>query len=185
MNLLVGACWLVFMLYWAISSRWVKRTAERQGWLARASYLGLLGIAAVLLGVPWRINPLDVPITPRDAATGTVGTALCLLGLVVAIWARHTLGDNWSSDVTFKQGHELIQRGPYNYARHPIYSGLLLMLIGTALVIGRLHAWLGLLVLLVSFCIKLRQEEALMMRHFPAAYETYRRRVKALVPFLF
>jgi protein-S-isoprenylcysteine O-methyltransferase Ste14 len=173
------------MIYWALSSRSVKPTAERRGRLARASYLCLVGFGAVLLAIPWRVHPLDVPVTPTDAATATVGVSLCLLGLAVAIWARHTIADNWSSDVTFKHGHELIERGPYHYVRHPIYSGMLLMFIGTSLVIGRLHAWFGLLVMLTSFWVKLRQEEALMMRHFPAAYETYRRRVKALVPFLF
>jgi protein-S-isoprenylcysteine O-methyltransferase Ste14 len=185
MNLFVAACWLVFMTYWALTSRSVKPTAERRGRLARVSYLTLIGLGAVLLAIPWRVHPLDVPIAPTDPAAGVVGMGLCLLGLVFAIWARRTLADNWSSDVTFKHGHELIQHGPYNYVRHPIYSGMLLMLIGTALVIGRLHAWLGVLVVLISFLAKLRQEEGLMLQHFPAAYEAYRRRVKALVPFLF
>src|SRR5437764_564333 len=83
------------------------------------------------------------------------GLSLCLLGLAFAIWARHILAGNWSSDVTLKHGHELIQRRPYNYVRHPIYGGMLLMFIGTALVNGRFHAWLGVLVLLISFLVKL------------------------------
>jgi protein-S-isoprenylcysteine O-methyltransferase Ste14 len=185
MNLLVAACWIAFLIYWAISSRSVKRTTERQGRVARASHLGLLALAALLLAMPWRIYPLDLPLTPDGAAAGAMGGGLCLLGLALAIWSRHTLAGNWSAEIAFKQEHELVERGPYGYVRHPIYGAMSLMFIGTALVDGRIHAWLGLLVVLASFWVRLRQEEALMMRHFPGAYASYRRRVKALVPFVF
>ena len=113
-----------------------------------------------------------------------MAVVLCALGLLVAIWARRTLAGNWSSDVTFKQGHELVKAGPYRFVRHPIYTGLLLMCLGSALDIGRLRGWLGLVLVFVGFWIKLKQEETLMLQHFPDDYPAYRKQVKALVPFV-
>jgi protein-S-isoprenylcysteine O-methyltransferase Ste14 len=107
-----------------------------------------------------------------------------VFGLVVTIWARRTLAGNWSSDVTFKQGHELVRRGPYRFVRHPIYTGLLVMGLGTAVNTGRLRCWLGIVVVGIGFWIKLKQEERLMLRHFPDEYPAYRKQVKALVPFI-
>ena len=105
-----------------------------------------------------------------------------MLGLLVTLWARWTLAGNWSSDVTFKQGHELIRRGPYRFVRHPIYTGLLMMCLGTAIEIG--HSRLAGLLVAAAFWIKLKQEERLLLRHFPDEYPAYQKQVKAIVPFL-
>jgi protein-S-isoprenylcysteine O-methyltransferase Ste14 len=132
-------------------------------------------------GWPW---PLSLPLTPRTDATEIIGAASCVAGLFVAVWARRTLADNWSSDVTLKQGHELVRAGPYRFVRHPIYTGLLLMCLGSASDIGRLRAWAGTALVFAGFWIKLKQEEKLMLRHFPEDYPAYRKQVKALVPFV-
>jgi protein-S-isoprenylcysteine O-methyltransferase len=105
-------------------------------------------------------------------------------GLFVTLWARRTLAGNWSSDVTFKQGHELVRTGPYRFVRHPIYTGLLIMSLGTAIENGRLHCWLSIILTGIGFWIKLTQEERLLLRHFPDQYPAYRQQVKALVPFV-
>jgi protein-S-isoprenylcysteine O-methyltransferase Ste14 len=94
------------------------------------------------------------------------------------------LADNWSSSVTLKQGHELIQSGPYRYARHLIYTGLVLMCLATALASEELHCRLGCVFLFAGFWIKLSQEDSLLLRHFPNDYPYYRARVKALIPFV-
>ncbi|SPE60693.1 Isoprenylcysteine carboxyl methyltransferase (fragment) [Verrucomicrobia bacterium] len=106
------------------------------------------------------------------------------LGLIVTLWARWTLGGNWSSSVTFKQGHELIRTGPYRLVRHPIYTGLLVMALGTALDFGQFRCWLALPLMTTAFWVKLKQEEKLLLRHFPREYPLYKRQVKALVPFV-
>jgi protein-S-isoprenylcysteine O-methyltransferase Ste14 len=100
------------------------------------------------------------------------------------IWARRTLAGNWSSNATFKQGHELIRHGPYRFVRHPIYTGLLTLGVGTSIEIGRLRGWAALPLMLVALLIKLKQEEALLLRHFPKEYPDYKKQVKALVPFV-
>jgi protein-S-isoprenylcysteine O-methyltransferase Ste14 len=94
------------------------------------------------------------------------------------------LGGNWSGRVTFKENHELIQRGPYRFVRHPIYSGLLLMVLGTAVVLNRAGPFLGFVIYFAALGVKLRQEEALMTRHFPETYPPYKARTKALIPFI-
>jgi protein-S-isoprenylcysteine O-methyltransferase Ste14 len=95
------------------------------------------------------------------------------------------LGTNWSRRVTVKADHELIVSGPYALTRHPIYTGILLGVAGTALAIGEWRCMAAFFLLLVAFLLKMRVEEQLMMLTFPATYPEYRRRVKALVPWLF
>ncbi len=109
------------------------------------------------------------------------GHALVLVGLLIVVWARVVLGANWSGRITFKEGHELIQ---YRYVRHPIYSGLLLMALGTAVVVNRTSAFLGVFVYFCVLWLKLRQEEALLTKHFPEAYRAYQGKTKALIPLI-
>lgn len=113
-----------------------------------------------------------------------VAIVLVAGGLAFTAWARMTLGANWSGSVVFKEDHELVVAGPYALARHPIYTGLLAMLLGTAVAYAEPEAVGAFVVALVVFYVKSRREEALMTRHFPDAYPAYRRRVKALIPYL-
>jgi len=127
---------------------------------------------------------LNLPVTPHAVGAQLTGDVVCVLGLFVTIWARRTLAGNWSSNVTFKQGHELIRRGPYRLVRHPIYTGILTMCLGTAIEIGRLRGWLALPLMAAAFWIKLKQEERLLLRHFPDDYPLYQKQVKSLIPFV-
>jgi protein-S-isoprenylcysteine O-methyltransferase Ste14 len=137
-----------------------------------------------LLLVPKWHGLLAVQVIPRTALSQITGTAICVLGLIFTLWARQTLAGNWSSNVTLKQGHELIRTGPYRIVRHPIYTGLLLMTIGTAIFIGQVRGGVSLLLITLGFWIKLSQEERLLLRHFPDVYPAYQHEVKALVPFV-
>ena len=181
----ITTCWLLFLIYWIISARRLKPVAERQTRQAAFTYKFPTLLGALLLWWPDACPGLDYQIYDRPIALRLLAAALCMGGLAVAFWARATLADNWSSNVTFKQNHELIQTGPYRWARHPIYTGLLLMALGTALISARLGSWLGLLLMTLGFWIKLKYEEGLMLRHFPDTYPGYQKRVKALVPGLF
>ena len=113
-----------------------------------------------------------------------LGAALTFAGIAFAIWARVWIAGNWSSDVTLKRNHELIVSGPYAFVRHPIYTGILLALTGTALAVGE---WRGLLAVVLAgaaFWRKLGIEEAVMRRQFGEAYTGYAERVSALIPFI-
>jgi len=177
-------CWAVFAAYWAAAAASTKRTAQRQNWESRVWYGLLLVLAFALLLGAAPLDPLTRRVVPPIPALEVLAALLCAGGLILAIWARRTIGANWSGLVTLKRDHELVTRGPYRYVRHPIYSAILAMFLATALAIGQLGALVGFVLCFASFWIKLRQEEALMMQHFPDKYPAYRARVKALVPFV-
>ena len=143
-----------------------------------------LGLSYVLMAARHLPAPLGALVTSRADWVRITGDLICLYGLFVTIWARRILAGNWSGDVTFKQGHELIRAGPYRFVRHPIYTGILTMCLGTAVEIGRLRCWVALPLMFLAFWVKLKQEERLLLRHFPDAYPAYRKQVKALVPFV-
>lgn len=183
-GLIITACWIIFLVYWVISALKVKAIAEKQSLSSALAHRIPVGLAWFLMVFHRFPPPLNQPFIPHTDGTGIIGTAVCMLGLLVTLWARWTLAGNWSSDVTFKQGHELIRTGPYRFVRHPIYTGLLLMWLGTAIDVGQLRCWLSLLLATTGFWIKLSQEERLLLRHFPESYPVYRQQVKALIPFV-
>jgi len=113
-----------------------------------------------------------------------VGVALTAMGIAFSIAARAWLDGNWSGTVTLKQGHELIRNGPYALVRHPIYTGMLLALFGTALVIDRWRALIGFAILVAGLLYKMRVEERFMAEQFGDVYARYRAEVPALIPFL-
>jgi len=139
----ITACWLAFVSVWLVASVSTKRTVYRESAGERARYWLLLLIAYGLLTQGRRFPyPLSLIIIPQTALSGWIGAALCGCGLALAIWARLILGRNWSGVVTLKEDHELVQRGPYRFVRHPIYTGLQGMFLGTAIAFGRLAALL-------------------------------------------
>jgi len=178
------ACWWILVIVWCVSALQTKRIAEKQSLPSALAHRIPVGLGCWLLFYPRWPQPLNWQVIPRTAFSKIIGTAVCVLGLLFTLWARHTLAGNWSSDVTFKCDHELIRTGPYRIVRHPIYTGLLLMCLGTAIFIGQVHDGIGLLVIGIGFWIKINQEERLLLRHFPDAYPVYQREVKALVPFV-
>ncbi len=182
---IISTCWIVFFLYWLISAWWVKAPAKRQSWIKNMANRVPIALGYYLLLFNDVREPLPRVLKSGTAFTRLLGAVICIFGLIGAIWSRNTLAGNWSSDVQFKQGHELVARGPYRLVRHPIYTSLLLMSLGTAIAANRLGAIAGLFCVFAGVWIKLRQEEKLLMQHFPEEYPAYKARVKALVPFVF
>jgi len=174
--------WFLLGLVWLPGYFMSKNTSNvpRRGLQIPATLLLIAGFALLL-------NPgfhaLGTPVTPDDTRLGIIGVMLDLPGVALAIWARLALGGNWSGIVvTMKQGHELVQTGPYAIVRHPIYTGLSLAVIGTALTKGTLAAYIGLAAIFIAFLIRVAVEEQLMSGQFGEAYEAYRRQTWKLVP---
>ena len=177
--------YLVFIAVWLGMSRRVKAVAERETAFSRLSHYLPLAIAIALLAAPHvPVPPLNERFLPLTLWPVQLGLALTFAGLAFAIWARMLLGGNWSSDVTLKRDHELIVAGPYAFVRHPIYTGILLALLGTALAVGEWRGLLAVVLAAVAFWQKLRIEETVMRRQFGETYERYAARVPALIPFL-
>ncbi len=184
---LIFYCWDIFSLFWLINLFFNKRTVERQSAASRLLYLVPFLLAFWLqFGVAFshHHSVLQLDVVPPSLALNAFCLALTVAGLCLAIWARVTLGKNWSGTVTFKEDHELIERGPYALVRHPIYTAMLLMFLGTALAIGEAGGLLGWLLFLLSCWIKFRQEEKVMLAHFGDRYLAYMRRVRAIIPFV-
>ena len=146
---------------------------------------GLLALAFLMLFHPWRLGRMDVRSIPDTEALRFCGLVLTAAGLAFAIWARLRLGRNWSGTVTIKEDHRLIQQGPYRLVRHPIYTGVLLAMVGTAIGYGRAPCLISVPIAFLAFWRKSRMEERFMMAQFGSRYSQYQREVKGFVPGLF
>jgi len=168
-----------------VRSQDVKRTARREPVVSRLLHLVPLVLALLLVAAPsipgW---VLCERFLPQAAWPFWIGAALTASGLLFAVWARRHIGANWSGTVTLKQDHELVTTGPYAIVRHPIYTGLLLALAGSAMARGELRGLLAVVIATLALWRKLGLEERWMREQFGARYDAYRHRVAALIPFV-
>jgi protein-S-isoprenylcysteine O-methyltransferase Ste14 len=177
--------WLAFIAVWIAMARGGKAVAERESAFSRLSHYLPLLIAIYLISAPHvPVAVLNHRFVALTLLPVRIGAALTFAGLAFAIWARFWIGGNWSSDVTLKRDHELIVDGPYAWVRHPIYTGILLGLIGTGLAVGEWRAVLAVALAAIAFWRKLTIEEGVMRRQFGDAYTRYAKRVPALIPFV-
>jgi protein-S-isoprenylcysteine O-methyltransferase Ste14 len=181
---LISAMWLAWVGYWMAAAAGAKRDSRRESAASRFAHLLPLGLAILLISVAPLAGWAGARFLPRTWAFYWLGVALVAAGLGFACWARLHIGRNWSAVVTVKQDHELVRSGPYAIVRHPIYSGILLAILGTAVARGDWQGLLAVPLILVAFLRKIRLEEAWMAEQFPGDYPNYRQRVAALVPFL-
>ena len=177
--------WLLVGLYWLWSSRRRKATSYTESFFKRfvAYYLPLLLAGALLGPGKWYGDFwLHQRFLPEIVLLEPVGLAMVIGGAFFACWARYTLGRNWSLAAQLKHEHEVVQSGPYRFVRHPIYSGLLLAFMGTAVMIGEWRALVAFAIIFCSFLYKFRVEERLLRVHFGDGYLQYHARTKALIP---
>jgi len=180
----IAFCWLTFFVVWIVAAFWTKRTAERAGWGSR--WWIWLALAAFML-VRRRTVPFssDQILWHAPPIVGVVADVITGVGLFIALWARMSLGTNWSGTVVFKERHELIERGPYRFVRHPIYTGVLLMMLGSVMLWSTVGAVIVFVVSAGGLSVKAWHEERWLTKHFPEAYPRYRARVQAaIIPFI-
>ncbi|HWY52011.1 MAG TPA: isoprenylcysteine carboxylmethyltransferase family protein [Chthoniobacterales bacterium] len=182
---IISVCWILFAVIWLLAAFATKQTVYKESRAQRLRYTIPILLGGFLLAKGHRLSdPLNHRVIPQVAALAWSGAVLCVAGLAFCIWARFTLGRNWSGLVTLKGGHELIISGPYALVRHPIYTGLLTMFVATVTVVGHVAGIIAMPFVLVSFWIKLRHEERLMLKQFPNDYAAYQQRVKRIIPFI-
>ncbi len=193
-RMILTGCWLIAMAVWLAMAFTAKADIRAQKTEERESY-SLLFLASILFTVlPMRGPPpaddgavaaAFLPLVPDSEALQWTSALIALVGLGLALWARLTLGRNWSAAVAIKQDHTLITSGPYRAIRHPIYTALLLLLLATCLAVRAPFSIAGFVLMALSCWIKLRAEEAMMREAFPEHYPPYAARTKRLVPGLF
>ncbi len=182
-SIFIQVCWIAWLAYWLAMAFATKRTVERAGFFG---YRVVTIVVVVGLIAAERVAHLSTKseLWRTTLALGVVCDLIVLAGAAFTVWARITLGRNWSAEVTFKQDHELIESGPYALARHPIYTGIITMALGTAIDYGHTFGFVLFLGLSGGLWWKARQEERIMSKHFPDAYAQYKKRVRAIVPFV-
>ncbi len=182
----VPALWGAFFAIWWIWSWRSKATARAETRASRGTHLALLYASFFLLfGKHLGVGTLAARAFEGGSMAAWLGTVVEAAGLAFAIWARAALGANWSLTVTLKHGHELVRTGPYGIVRHPIYTGLLVMFLGTAIAYGSYSAFAGTALMAAAYLRKIRLEERWMREEFGEAYDRYAAEVRALVPFLY
>src|SRR6266487_7080386 len=179
----INALWILFGLYWLVSALKRKKTKQRETWSQRFRYLLPLVAASYLLVRPEaHYGWLGARVVPASPAVEWIGVLLTAAGVTVALWARWHLGANWSGVVTLKEGHELIRTGPYRSIRHPIYTGILLALLGTAITFGEVRALLAVAIAWLSFYIKARREELFLSQEFGPGFAEHKQRTGMFLP---
>jgi len=189
--------WGILWVYWFISAFHANKS--KSIWNGRTAWLRAFGIRLVIFiivifaiasGHAGTLGATFSSLFNRSLTSSAdavffavVGVILCAIGIVFAVWARVYLGKNWGMPMTLREKPELVTSGPYQFVRHPIYSGFLLAMFGTALVDGAI--WLLILILAgIYFIYSAKVEEKMMLEEFPDQYPGYMKRTKMLVPFV-
>jgi protein-S-isoprenylcysteine O-methyltransferase Ste14 len=177
--------WISVGLVWLAASASLKSVAREEPLGSRLFHILAIALAFLLLfDLRLSAGVLDRRFVSDTPAVWWTGFALTVAGAALAIWARLLLGANWSATVTVKQNHELIRTGPYSIVRHPIYSGFLLAMLGTAIAFGETRGLVALVLAFVGWRVKSLVEERFMLDQFGGQYAQYKREVKALIPFV-
>src|SRR5436305_846237 len=182
-SLFISLLWFWWVVFWLLASRGVKKVRVVESASTRATYLLPKILTALLLFSRFfQFGVLRQRFIPHVPAGEWTGVALTALGIAFTIWARVHIGRNWSARVVIKEQHELVRSGPYRFVRHPIYTGLLVAIGGTALVIGEWRAVLALAFAIVGFTAKAKREEDIMTHEFGEEYVRYRQQTGMLFP---
>jgi protein-S-isoprenylcysteine O-methyltransferase Ste14 len=180
---IIYASWILFGVYWFASAFSAKKTEKREPSAERLGHMLLMAAGYILLfqrNGDWGI--LYQRFVPEIPWIARMGSAITLAGVLFAIWARWNLGKNWSAAVTIKQGHQIIRTGPYAHIRHPIYTGMLIGVIGTALAMGEYRGLLAFAIIFFSFSRKARKEEKFLAANFGEPFLEHKQRTGFFLP---
>lgn len=183
---LVALLWLIFLIYWWLSATRSKKYARRADrWRGAGFRLLIIIIVLLFLQIPGvRLFFAHHALISKNPAFDALGFLLVFAGMGLAVWARIHLGKNWGMPMSLKVDPELVTSGPYQYIRHPIYSGILLAILGSAFADNAF--WLIVFIALgIYFIAGAQVEEKIMTAQFPGQYPEYKKRTKRLIPFVF
>jgi protein-S-isoprenylcysteine O-methyltransferase Ste14 len=183
-----AGAWLLLCVVWLVAAFGAKRNViSRPWWFRMPVRIALLAILVLIFarraGRGFLLPGAAAAVLLDSPGVALAGAAICVSGIGFALWARAVIGTNWGMPMTLKQDHELVVTGPYAWVRHPIYSGILFAMAGSALVLSLW--WILILVLNgAQFVYAAKKEEQLMLSQFPEQYPAYMRRTRMLIPFV-
>jgi protein-S-isoprenylcysteine O-methyltransferase Ste14 len=175
----IGIGWVIFWIAWLIAAFTAK--ASRGRWSRLAGARIALAIVVVFLfraNLHGGVERIDGPVLEG------IGLALWIAGIALAVWARLYIGRNWGMPMTRREDPDLVTTGPYRFIRHPIYTGIILAMIGTALAIS-LFGLIVVAAIAALFAYSASREESFLAGEFPATFPAYKARTKMLIPFVF
>ena len=184
----IGVCWLIFLVVWVVSSFFAKKSVTKRRWGWRWIFIIAIILFVVFINRGNNAYFARLFFTnqffPATTIISIIAIIFAVAGLIGAVWARVYLGRNWSGYVTYKKKHELVTDGPYKYVRHPIYSSMMLMFIGTWLSFPTIYVSFMFLIYLSIFLWRKGKEEAIMIKLFGKKYKDYMKHTKALIPWV-
>jgi protein-S-isoprenylcysteine O-methyltransferase Ste14 len=181
MNWFITALWVIFIVYWVVSAIGTKKIVRHTG----SNWWRIIFIIVVIIGI-WfsqEFSSLRTNPVAQTLPVQIISTVLVAAGMAFAVWARVHLGKNWSPTPSVQENHELVTSGPYRFVRHPIYTGIITALLGSALT-GGLVWILVFLAFTGMIAWRVGKEEEFMQETFPDQYPAYKKRTKAVIPFI-
>jgi protein-S-isoprenylcysteine O-methyltransferase Ste14 len=173
--------WIAFMTYWSAAAKSAAPTKSSETAASRRTHVRLMNAGLILLFVP-SFSVLGVRFLPATVWIIALGLALQVGAGVLGVWARRHLGRNWSGAISVAEEHQLVRSGPYRTIRHPIYTAMIGMYVGSAIAIGEWHSVLGVALIVIAYARKIPLEEQSLRGAFGESYEEYRRSTWALIP---
>ena len=177
---IIALAWALFLLYWGISAVRTKSTNWVVAILMAFALVGLF----LLLRYGETLTVVNLVLWHRTLPLAILSVGIVLAGLAILIWARRVLGASWSATAESKENSEIVQKGPYRYVRHPMYTGFLTMVLGSTIAYGNGLDVLVLIVFTAGFCAKAMREESILKKSIGRRYEEYCLKTKAFIPFI-
>ena len=178
--------WIIWAIIWAAAALFTLKTKVPENFWHSAQHLGPLAVSFLLIFSSFGPKEFYLPIFHLPVYESSwvqfFGCPLTLAGLLFAIWSRIHIGKYWSGNVILKEGHKLIRSGPYTFVRHPIYTGVIGALLGSALSATTAIGFIGFAVGAVSFVFKYKREEEILTKEFGEEYLRFKAEVPALIP---
>jgi protein-S-isoprenylcysteine O-methyltransferase Ste14 len=183
---IIAGIWIIFMAIIFIPALKNPVPAEHRSsrYIGQSFVLAIIVVILIIILGRFESDPLVLRVIPDSSLAGLAGVAFAIAGLSFSTWARFHLGRNWSSMVMIKVGHQLIRTGPYRIVRNPMYTGILVAVVGAVIAIGELFAFIALVIGIASIWFKIKAEEEVLTEKFGEEYLQYKLEVKALIPFI-
>ncbi|GFZ32164.1 hypothetical protein CSC2_26900 [Clostridium zeae] len=186
---IINYIWGLFWGYWILSAMYtrskVKKLSSGQKSTQRMLHLSLVIVSFVITLFGFKTFIFWKEIIPRNLIVEYFGVIILVISLSFAIWARITLGRNWSGAIQRVEGQRLVKDGPYRHVRNPIYTGIVCGFFGTFIALGTIASLVGFIIMLSTYIVKIRKEQRYLIEEFGEEYNKYISESWALIPFIF